>query len=136
MFITLIYFRFVVQSVLMFWLKKWTPPMGITYNLLIFFTLSCGLFSSLKTVELTTLHPDEWALMSLSVLLGMMLLVDSYYAWSFYKLVGHQTKGHEAIWYASEEDPKFRRINRETKWLNVLFLVYSAVLLGLIVYLL
>ncbi len=132
-FIALIYFRLVAQSALMFWLKKWTPPMGISYNLFTFATLCYCVFSSLKNAELVILHPDECLLLGLFGLLGMMLLVDSYYAWSFYRLVGSLTKGHEAIWYASEEDAKFRRINRVTKWLNVVFLACSLVLLALII---
>lgn len=132
-FIILVYFRLVAQSVLMFWLKRWTPPIGISYNLMTFAILCGCVFSKLGKHELTILHPDEGLLLGFYGLLGMMLLVDSYYAWSFYKLVGSLTKGSEAIWYASEEDAKFRRINRVTKWLNVFFLAYSMVLLGLMI---
>jgi hypothetical protein len=131
-FIGLVYFRLLAQSVLMFWLKKWTPPMGISYNLLTFVMLFCAVFSKLIRLELTNLHPEEGLLIGLYVLLGMILLTDSYYAWSFYKLVGNLTKGHEAIWYASEEEAKFRRINQVTKWLNLFFLAYTAVLLVMI----
>lgn len=127
LFAGLMYFRLVAQGVLMFWVKQWTPPMGIAHN------LAGGLLVGGAWVA-AAMAPGAWntsemALAAWLVMVVLMLWVDTYYAAVFYRLVGRgSTKGEAAIWYASAEDPRFVRINRVTRGFNVFFMVYFAAL--------
>ncbi|MEY4936177.1 MAG: hypothetical protein RIS64_2536, partial [Bacteroidota bacterium] len=115
------YGRFVVQAILMFWLKKWQPPMGMAYNLLCISVLSLFIMKIFKTnsIEIIVDHSVKLLFYIIGILLT--LVTDTYYAYSFFKIVGRETMGAQAIWYASDEDPQFRRINRITKYLNCFF---------------
>ncbi|MDZ4667666.1 MAG: hypothetical protein SGJ00_07260 [bacterium] len=64
------------------------------------------------------------------ILVSGILIVDSIYAYKFYKIVGSKTKGKDAIWYASETDPSFLGVIKLTRMLNapfLLFFVYLAI---------
>ncbi|MBK8391199.1 MAG: hypothetical protein IPL23_18730 [Saprospiraceae bacterium] len=58
-----------------------------------------------------------------------MLILDTYYAWKFSKLVGNGTTGPNAIWYASAENSLFKKINQTTTFFNVLLLAWFIVIL-------
>ena len=50
----------------------------------------------------------------------------------FFQIVGKRTMGADAIWYASDEDPQFRRINRITARLNVFFYALTFIIILLL----
>ena len=113
---------------LMFVTKNWSPPIGITYNLIAVLALSYFLFKLIIT--------DNWTLNIYIIIiyiciLILILLTDTYYARTFYELVGQETKGEKAIWFASD-DEKFARINRITHRNNVIFILLSLVMLLLL----
>jgi len=121
----LLYLRAFMQPVLMYRLKIWTPIMGIAYNLLCSFFLIYRFFK-IDFQPLAENAYDVQIVFLLAISLGA-LLTDSFYAWSFYKIVGNDTQGDKAIWYASDDNPAFDQINRITFWMNILFI--SALLL-------
>jgi hypothetical protein len=118
----LLYLRAVIQSLLMFVFHRWIPPMGITYNILcILFLVTFYLFNY---QELKITNEADNIIATFLVLISGILFVDSIYAYRFYKIVGAATKGKEAIWYASEEDPAFKKIIQLTRTLNYPFLLF------------
>lgn len=118
----LLFTRAILQSLLMFVVHKWSPPMGIAYNVFCMLFLIAAYF--FKLPELFTNTALEKLLANFVMLLFFILLVDSVYAYKFYRVVGAKTKGKEAIWYASEKDPDFAKIIQLTQILNVPFAIY------------
>lgn len=115
--------RGVVEAIMLYKTKNWTPPLGIAHDLfcLVVLLFCFGVyfqdFLTLQTLPWT--HPTWW----FSSFLGILILslgCETYYAWSFYCLV-ENTKGEDGIWFASAEDPRFRRINQITCFWNVIF---------------
>lgn len=129
-FCLLIGFRMVLQLLLMFFFKVWTPIWGISLNGLYVVTLLLILLLG-PVFQLESI-PNLMVFFTLLVLVCMMVL-DSYYAWSFRALVGQQTKGSEAIWYASDTEPKFEKLNHQTRIFNLFFLLFTGVEFVLIV---
>jgi hypothetical protein len=116
--LSLFYGRFIVQAILMFWVKRWQPPMGMAYNILCIGILGTFLWK-LWLNQVITHSEATLTIYILGILLT--LLTDTYYAYSFYQLVGRRTMGADAIWYASDREPRFKRINKITSTLNVFF---------------
>lgn len=106
-------FRAVVQSALMFLLKRWIPPYGIAFNLL----FACVMFW-IAFVKIKIGWSVPYAVLPVHFI-GLML-TDSVFAWMFFQKVGMQTKGAEAIWYASQE-PAYDQINRITLAADLIF---------------
>lgn len=122
------YFRMLFQTILMFVTQNWSPPIGIAYNLIASLVLT-GLAALI--IYTGTLSLYYCILIVYICILILILLTDTFYAKSFYELVGHETKGVKAIWFASD-DVKFARINRITQRNNVIFILLSLVLLLLL----
>ena len=99
--------------------------MGMAYNVFCVFVLNIVLGQTLVS-PIFDKSPFLWKSddgVILLYIIGIMLtaLTDTYYAYSFFKIVGTKTIGTEAIWYASETDPVFKRINLITARLNWFF---------------
>jgi hypothetical protein len=127
--IILFYCRFVVQAILMFIIKKWQPPMGMAYNILCISVLSVFLVKILSKNGNYT----EGVYLLYFVGIILTLITDTYYAKTFFQIVGKRTMGAEAIWYASDEDDKFRRINHITARFNVFFYALTTLVIYLII---
>jgi len=124
-------FRAIFQGIAMYSIKKWSPKMGITFNLLGVALTTYWLFNGQNL-------DNSWQ--SLLTSPAFLLLIinwfcfafDTYYACIFYKLEGKNTKGKQPIWYANSEDPKFQQQNKITfltnTFLSVLFLCFICVL--------
>lgn len=121
------YFRMLLQMLLMFVTRNWSPVIGITYNIVasvIFIYLSIHLIG-------LGIMPINYMIIIYILNLIAILLTDTYYARSFHLLVGEETKGKTAIWFASDEE-KFKPINRITARNNVIFILVSLVMLLLL----
>ena len=119
-FIILIFFRATMQPVLLYITKNWTPLYGITFNILTGLVL-ISLISRLIMIHgVAKSAIDRIYLMYLSGVI-LALFVDSYYANVFHRIIGQGTKGDDAIWYASEQDKRFKRINQITFYNNFFF---------------
>jgi hypothetical protein len=119
------YFRMLFQMLLMFVTRTWSPPIGMAYNIMASLVLLYLLFNRLFIENFAI---NNCILIVYICILILILLTDTYYARSFYHLVGLETKGKNAIWFASDEE-KFIRINRITARNNVIFISLSLILL-------
>jgi len=124
----LLYFRGIVQSIFMFLFHIWTPPMGMLFNLFCFLYLMFQFY--LNSHVFFGPNQAQIIISLYLILVSGILIVDSIYAYKFYKIVGSKTKGKDAIWYASETDPSFLGVIKLTRMLNapfLLFFVYLAI---------
>lgn len=108
-----------LELLLLYWLRRWTPPMGIAHDLLCGVVVAVGLPLVLVRLGWPPAGADRAAaLLALTVLLT--LAIEVHHAWAFWRVVGSQgTQGHDAVWFAASGDPRFARINRLTVGLNV-----------------
>ncbi len=115
--------------------------MGMAYNILCVSVLGVFLIDlfNKNTINLVNTveerNPDsigEGGYFLYFMGLILTLMTDTYYAKTFFQIVGKRTMGADAIWYASDEDQKFRRINRITARLNIFFYVLTTLVIYLI----
>jgi hypothetical protein len=109
--------RAIVQGYLMYYSRNWSAKWGVVFNIGGIFLISICIF----------LYPELWwnqlkssvpaAILLLQ--LGLLFTTDAYYAYAFHKLVGSDTMGDRAIWFACH-DPQFKSLNRTTALLNLL----------------
>lgn len=122
-FTVLIILRTLIQLIMMFGLRNWRPPYGIFSNLLIaIFTISY-IFWEIYGNEFVEIQ--DYILPLFLAKLTIILLCDSYYALAFYKIVGDETTGDQAIWFANNQDVRFQFINQLTYRLNFIFTLIS-----------
>jgi len=118
------YFRLIVQSVLMYVTKNWTTKHGIAFNGMGCLILAISLYIAFQQPNLQAI---EIVFIGYLILLFCFQLTDSFYAYRFGQIVGDDTKGEKAIWFASK-DPKFQKINQITALLNTAYVLLSLVL--------
>ncbi|HQW71579.1 MAG: hypothetical protein IPO45_09990 [Saprospiraceae bacterium] len=123
--------RFILQFVIMYFFKKWRPPMGIAMNIVSFLVIISMLFHFMSGNIFEWIAWDRVAFLY-TVLILCILATDSVYAWMFYKIVGLRTMGENGIWFASDDDPAFRKINWITSRLNIFFFIFFGLILYLI----
>jgi hypothetical protein len=121
LFILTICGRAIVQPILLYLTKSWTPYYGISFNLMLALGLSIGLihFYGYSSVQ----SAIDWIHCTYLMGAALALITDSYYAYRFHQMVGDATKGNQAIWYASHRDARFNEINKLTAYGNMLFSV-------------
>ena len=97
---------------------NWKPPYGIGHDVLCILLVLGGLswYQVHRTGPLSS--ADIWAL-SLVALVLVSLFVEVMYATLFFQAVEGHTTGEDGIWFADEEQARFRRINRITLACNV-----------------
>ncbi|MBK9398127.1 MAG: hypothetical protein IPN55_13155 [Saprospiraceae bacterium] len=111
--------------------QKWRPPMGIAMNIVSFLVIISMLFHFMSGNIFEWIAWDRVAFLY-TVLILCILATDSVYAWMFYKIVGLRTMGENGIWFASDDDPAFRKINWITSRLNIFFFIFFGLILYLI----
>ena len=106
--------------------RNWRPPIGITHDVVCFVTV----------IVLALLLPlpigTAWGLLA-PALVAMLLFslgVEVLYAALFFQAVEGKTTGEKGIWFASEDEARFRRINRITTAFNVPQVLFQVALLG------
>lgn len=109
---------------------NWKPPYGIGHDVLCIVFLLGGLtgYQLQRTGPLSRL--DAWALSLLGLVL-VSLFVEVMYATLFFQAVEGHTTGEDGIWFADEEQARFRRINRITLACNIPLYVGLASLLAM-----
>ncbi len=130
LFAGMMWIRGVAELVMMYGTKTWRPPYGIAHD------LSCALaIVAWAVVEASVLGGlttplDRLTLGFVAVLL-VSVLFETYYAIAFHGAVEGKTTGDAGLWFASADDPRFRRINGVTKIGNaILFAALLAYLLA------
>ncbi|MFO0597825.1 MAG: hypothetical protein U0228_21165 [Myxococcaceae bacterium] len=105
--------------------KNWRPPIGISHDVFCIVTVLV-LALVLDTSSTGPWGPWAWALVAMLV---FSLGVEVLYAALFFKAVEGKTTGDQGIWFASEDEERFCRINRITTAFNVPQLAFQAALL-------
>ena len=122
--------RGIVEIFMMFVTKNWVPPIGIIHDLscvIIFLGLSIYWFSGLKA------H-FNWPYGIFHLTLISSIILETYYAHGFYKIVGTKTKGDEAVWYAPADDASFQSIVKVTGICNLFLFSSLFFFLGKVIY--
>jgi hypothetical protein len=117
--LSIIGLRAVIQPILMYITKNWTPYFGIGFNIVGAVAIILMVFYCFDGGGLY--HNSGYIHLFYLIIVVMTLFTDSYYAYRFHSIIGDKTKGNEAIWFASEDDPIFYTINRLTYVMNYLF---------------
>ena len=117
--------RGIAEMVMMYWTKTWRPPYGIAHDL-----SSIALIAGLMTADLSAIAAlpsqlDRWTIAFLLALIAS-LSFETYYAYAFFAAVEGKTTGEEGVWFASEDDPRFVRINRVTRVGNTILCAFLA----------
>ena len=118
--------RGALEMVMLYVTRNWRPPIGITHDVLCILTV-------LVLIVVLPLPPDSvWGLFAPALLFMLLfsLMVEVLYAALFFKAVEGKTTGEKGIWFASEDEARFRRINRITTAFNVPQVLFQLVLLG------
>ncbi|WP_375768736.1 hypothetical protein NR798_44855 [Archangium gephyra] len=97
---------------------NWKPPYGIGHDVLCIFLVLGGLSWYQLHRDGPPSRLDVWAL-SLIALVLVSLFVEVMYATLFFQAVEGHTTGEDGIWFADEEQARFRRINRITLACNI-----------------
>ncbi len=115
-----VWIRGLVELFMLTVTRNWLPRYGILHNL-----LSLALFAALFTAAAVrtpgaaspspTFLPA--ALLAASVVAS--LLMETYHALAFARLVQNRTTGESGVWFADAEQPKFAAINRITRYNNL-----------------
>jgi hypothetical protein len=109
--------------------KNWKPPYGVGHDVVCILLVLGGLALHRETLAGPLTPVDAWALALVGLVL-VTLVVEVVYASLFFHAVEGATTGEEGIWFADEEQARFRRINRLTFSFNVLLYTALAALLA------
>jgi hypothetical protein len=120
--------RGAVEMFMLYVTKNWRPPIGISHDVLCIVTV-LGLAVGYRA-ELTVGGP--WGLFApaLVVMLLFSLVVEVLYAALFFKAIEGKTMGDKGVWFASDDDVRFKRINRITSAFNAPQVLFQVALLG------
>jgi hypothetical protein len=110
--------RGAAEMYLLYVSKSWRPPYGIGHDVLCITLVlgGLGLHHAYWTGPLS--GSDAWALALVGLVL-VSLVIEIVYAALFFHAVEGATTGDEGVWFADEEQARFRRINRLTFAFNV-----------------
>lgn len=110
--------RGLAEMVMLYVTKNWRPPYGVAHDVFSMVVVGLGL----------VFYRDEWDALrgtlplwtfALLVVLLASLAIETYYAAAFFRAVEGRTTGDDGLWFADEDDARFRRINRVTTVFNV-----------------
>jgi hypothetical protein len=118
LFSVLMWLRGGVELLMMYRWKNWRPPYGITHDLLCLVVLVAGGIWARAAVG-GEASPLDRRVLGLVALLTASLIVEVMYAALFFHAVAGRTTGEDGVWFASQEEARFRRINRITAALNL-----------------
>jgi len=117
-FSVLMWTRGLVEVLMLYVTKNWQPPLGMAHNLLCTVFLVAGLYYY-RDQGVRFGEPLQPWLLGFVATLVVSLLVETVYAFLFHKAVAGKTTGGDGVWFASQEDSRFRHINRLTATINV-----------------
>jgi hypothetical protein len=120
--------RGIAELVMLYVTRNWRPPYGIAHDLSCIALLVGGLLMERDALAALEAPLDHWGLALVRALL-VSLVLETYYAYAFFHLVEGRTTGEDGVWFADEEDPRYRRINRITTAGNVVLYGFLAAFL-------
>jgi hypothetical protein len=110
--------RGVAEMYMLYVSKSWRPPYGIGHDVLCILLVLGGLGWHHAHWTGSLSGTDLWALALVGLVL-VSLVIEIVYAALFFHAVEGATTGEEGVWFADEEQARFRRINRLTFTFNV-----------------
>jgi hypothetical protein len=122
--------RGAVELYMLYVTHNWRPPYGVGHDLGCIALVGAGLVSTGERWAGALEARDVWALALVGLVL-VTLVVEVTYAALFHQAVEGRTTGEDGVWFADEEQERFRRINRLTLTLNVPLYLALALLLAL-----
>ena len=125
----LMWARGLAELFLLYVTKSWRPPYGIAHDALCMAALA-GLTLWYRAEWAGLRGPLEHWLLAFVVVNFLSLIVEIYYAFAFFGLVHGATTGEAGTWFATDEEERFRRLNRITTLFNSLHLLFLAPLLA------
>jgi hypothetical protein len=128
-FAAFMWLRGVAELLLLYVFKRWQPPMGVGHDLACLLLLGGGAWWLGPELSVVARPLDGWVL-GLLALVVVSLLCEVGFAWRFHVAVAGATHGDDGVWFASEDDPRFRAINLWTATLEAPQLVLLVVFLG------
>lgn len=117
-FAVFMWLRGAAEMYLLYVTKSWRPPYGVAHDVACIALVLGGLFWGRARWTGALGTGDVWALAFVGLVL-VSLFVEVAYAALFFHAVEGRTTGDEGIWFADEEQARFRRINRLTLAFNV-----------------
>jgi hypothetical protein len=117
-FAAFMWLRGAAELYLLYVTKSWKPPYGVAHDVACIALVLGGLFWGRARWLGALGAADVWALAFVALVL-VSLFVEVAYAALFFHAVEGRTTGDEGIWFADEEQARFRRINRLTLAFNV-----------------
>lgn len=121
--------RGAAEMYLLYVTQSWRPPYGIGHDVLCIALVLGGLGWHHEHWTGPLPASELWALALIGLVLAS-LVVEIAYAALFFHAVEGATTGEEGVWFADEEQARFRRINRLTFAFNVPMYGTLAALLG------
>ena len=117
----LMWLRAVGELYLLYGIKKWSPKIGIGHNIVCLMTIIGELI-----FKAPFFSGKYWNFYLVLGLISLCLVLDSFYAYQFRKIVHGKTKGADGLWFADEEQERFRRLNAITQnwnWIVMTILI-------------
>lgn len=117
-----------VELVMLYVTRNWRPPMGMAHDVFTAALLAVGLGFILRQPPAPMVAAEAWG-RSLVVVLLVSMALETGYAMAFHRAVEGRTTGDDGVWFATADEPRFRRVNRVTAWANVPLYAYLLALL-------
>ncbi len=128
LFAAFMWLRGLAELYMLYVAKNWKPPYGVGHDVLCILLVLGGLAWQREHLRGPLTPVDGWALALVGLVL-VTLVVEVLYATLFFQAVEGATTGEDGIWFADEEQARFRRINRITLACNVpLYVALGALL--------
>ena len=115
---------------MMFVTKNWVPPIGIIHDLSCVLMILGLTFYWMKGVKAHFSLPYG----VFHMMLFVSIVLETYYAHGFYKIVGNKTKGEEAVWYAPADKAEFQFLVKVTGVCNLFLFSGLFFFLGKVIY--
>ncbi len=115
----LMWLRAVGELYLLYGVKKWSPKIGIGHNL---FCLGVMIVEIIYFAGIVFKHSS----LNLDLVLGLIglcLVLDSFYAYQFRKIVHGKTMGPDGLWFADDQEERFKGLNTITNQWNWVVMV-------------
>lgn len=118
-----------VELFMLYVTKNWRPPLGIAHD--VFCLLLLGGLAGWQWGHFGGSPLGVWTAVAVGAL-AFSLVVETLYAVLFFRAVEGQTTGEQGVWFASEDEARFKRINALTTALNVPQVGFALAFLGVL----
>jgi hypothetical protein len=93
--------RGIIELIMMFRFKGWKPIYGIIHDIFTIILIMSFFVTSPINIKFELVY---------FIGISLSLVLETYYAYIFYRHVGEKTQGDKAVWFANKTDPKFKQV--------------------------